>query len=113
METRICTECGQEKAASDFSKSYPNRCRECVAKAARDRRKAGKEKSTELELPALFPQDRPQGPDWEARHYDLALRLFQAYMGPEPGAYMTPAQAALAAKDAADKFINIMRDNNQ
>lgn len=40
MTTKTCQICGQEKPAEAFSKSYPNRCRECVAEAARDKRQA-------------------------------------------------------------------------
>ena len=32
MEIKKCEICGRELPVSDFSKSYKNRCRECVAK---------------------------------------------------------------------------------
>lgn len=42
METKICEICGRELPISDFSKSYRNRCRECVAKLTREKRAADK-----------------------------------------------------------------------
>lgn len=35
-----CTECGQTKHISEFSKSYPNRCKTCVAEHTRQMRAA-------------------------------------------------------------------------
>lgn len=44
METKTCEICGQSKPISEFSKSYRNSCRECVAEQTRNARHA---KSTE------------------------------------------------------------------
>lgn len=38
MSNKVCLICGQEKPADAFSKSYPNRCRDCVAEQTRARR---------------------------------------------------------------------------
>jgi len=38
METKKCEICGRELPVSDFSKSYKNRCRECVARLTREKR---------------------------------------------------------------------------
>lgn len=121
METRVCKEGGQEKAAADFSKSYPNRCRECVAKAAREKRQEAKNKPEGL----VCTQDPTYSPlpdflddgaktaryweeVWELRRYKLAKILFFKYLDS-----YGPSMAASNAKEAADKFINIMRDNDQ
>lgn len=40
-----CTECGQTKHISEFSKSYPNRCKTCVAEHTRQMRAAEKLKA--------------------------------------------------------------------
>ena len=124
METRTCKECGQEKPASDFSKSYPNRCRECVAKAAREKRQEAKDRKPEGQACGQDPTYSPL-PDifdgvtqipgyweevWEARHYKLAQALFFKLLATDAS---NPGIAASRAKDAADKFINIMRDNDQ
>lgn len=42
-----CTECGQTKHISEFSKSYPNRCKTCVAEHTRQMRAAEKLKAKE------------------------------------------------------------------
>ena len=124
METRICTECGQEKPASDFSKSYPNRCRECVAKAAREKRQEAKDRKQEGHVCgqdptySLLPDFLDEGAQvaqlrerlWEARHYKLALALFFKLLATDGS---NAGIAASRAKEAADKFINIMRDNDQ
>lgn len=38
-----CTECGQEKHISEFSKSYTNRCKACVAEHTRQVRERAKQ----------------------------------------------------------------------
>lgn len=40
METKKCESCGRTLPASDFSKSYRNRCKECVAQLTREKRAA-------------------------------------------------------------------------
>lgn len=43
METKQCEICGRTLPASDFSKSYRNRGKECVAKLTREKRAAKQE----------------------------------------------------------------------
>lgn len=43
MEKKKCEICGQFKPLGDFSKSYKNRCKPCVAEAARNERQRFKE----------------------------------------------------------------------
>ena len=38
METKKCEICGENKPQSEFSKSYRNRCRACVAEQTRNNR---------------------------------------------------------------------------
>lgn len=40
---KVCTECGQEKHVSEFSKSYPHRCKACVAEHTRMVRERAKQ----------------------------------------------------------------------
>ena len=40
---KVCTECGQKKHISEFSKSYPNRCKACVAEHTRQVRERAKQ----------------------------------------------------------------------
>lgn len=50
METKKCEICGRELPVSDFSKSYRNRCRECVAKLTREKRAADKHSDAGCEI---------------------------------------------------------------
>ena len=47
MKDKRCEVCGQLKPVEDFSKSYKNRCKECVASMARIRRNSHSEKKAE------------------------------------------------------------------
>lgn len=121
MSNKVCQICGQEKAADAFSKSYPNRCRDCVAEQARARRQQ-KAKVNGKKAPVVITddpiysplpyisQEPPQTPDWEGRHYKIALALFFKLLASDAS---NAGIAARRAKDAADKFINILQDNNQ
>lgn len=115
MTTKTCQICGQEKPAEAFSKSYPNRCRECVAEAASDKRQAKAGAPPIIDnshlLPDFLRDDiAPQRNEWEERHYKLALALFFKFLASDGS---NAGIAASRAKDAADKFITIMQDNDQ
>lgn len=114
MSTKVCQICGQEKPAEAFSKSYPNRCRECVAEQARTRQNNGKTINTVILddplLPDFLKDAQPAEDKWEDRHYKLALALFFKLLASDAS---NAGIAARRAKDAADKFINIMQDNDQ
>lgn len=58
---KTCEKCGQKKPLSEFSKSYKNRCKECVAEMQRSKRA---EKSS-LNNNAHSVNDKPI--DWEQR----------------------------------------------
>lgn len=49
-ETKKCDVCGRELPISEFSKSYRNRCKECVAKLTREKRAADKNSDAGCEL---------------------------------------------------------------
>lgn len=46
---KVCTECGQEKHVSEFSKSYPHRCKACVAEHTRMVRERAKQEKNRAE----------------------------------------------------------------
>jgi hypothetical protein len=46
MQTKKCEICGEYKPVNEFSKSYPHRCKACVAERTRLSRKAEKTKPT-------------------------------------------------------------------
>lgn len=121
MSNKVCQICGQEKPAEAFSKSYPNRCRDCVAAQTRKRRI--KAKLNGKQAPVIIPDDpvfnplpdflqegKPQEPDWEQRRYDLALAIFHKLTASD---FRNSATAAKRAKEAAAIFINLMRDKEQ
>lgn len=59
MGTKKCEICGRELPVSDFSKSYRNRCRECVARLTREKRVADKHSDAGCELiinPQIFDE---------------------------------------------------------
>lgn len=52
-EYKVCEVCGQEKHISEFSKSYPRRCKSCVAehtKMVRERAKQEQKRSKNTEI---------------------------------------------------------------
>ena len=68
METRKCTECGQTKPISEMSKSYPNRCKACVAEHTRMVRQRARNNEAEP-TPKI---------DWEQRRYEIATQAMVA-----------------------------------
>lgn len=115
MSTKICEICGQEKPAEAFSKSYRNRCRDCVAEQTRNARQAKQTKpEPEPDPAAVIPE--ATAPDWEARHYALALSLFGKFVGDN---YLNGIgsegfkEMARMAKQGADEFITIMRGQEE
>lgn len=100
-----CTECGQTKHISEFSKSYPNRCKTCVAEHTRQMRAAEKLKAKvkatgevidvepsgtmQVLCGSFITKDGRRMPgtalefekaiDWEQRRYELAKSAMQGY----------------------------------
>ena len=72
METIKCTVCGKEKPLSEMSKSYPTRCKECVAEHTRLVRQRARNQQEEPLAPA-----EPHI-DWEQRRYELATQAMVA-----------------------------------
>ena len=63
-----CTVCGKVKYESEFSKSYPHRCKECVAEHTRMVRQRAKNNEAE-------PTSKI---DWEQRRYEIATQAMVA-----------------------------------
>ena len=59
METKRCETCGKTLPVSDFSKSYKNRCKQCVAEITKQKRNS----NTTLSHKRI---------DWEQRRYEIA-----------------------------------------
>ena len=101
MAKRTCEICGRPTDEADFSKSYKHRCRECVAREAREARAAKTE--NDIIIPGTILDGQP---DWEQRRYDLGMTIFLNQLELNT----PPTIAAKQAQEAADKFINQMRD---
>lgn len=94
-EKRECEVCGKYKPIADFSKSYPHRCKACVAENARLSRKAKK--------------GNPVAKiDWEARRYELVKTSLQAILS-APECEITPDELAYSCVSVADAIIEEMK----
>ena len=63
-----CEVCGRYKPIKEFSKSYPKRCKSCVAECARLSRKGKKMQTTaKVEI------------NWEQRRYEIAKELMKSF----------------------------------
>ena len=107
MAKRTCEICGRPTAEADFSKSYKRRCKECVAREAREARQGKAEDSDtllDIDIPGTVLDAQP---NWEQRRYDVALKVFFYELDQK----VTPRCAAQHARQYADWFINEMRGN--
>ena len=81
-QSKRCEVCGQLKPVEDFSKSYKNRCKKCVASMSRMRRDSCSEKKAE-EYRKIMETPDPIADnfliDWEQRRYELAKSAMQGY----------------------------------
>lgn len=92
---KVCTECGQEKHVSEFSKSYPHRCKACVAEHTRmvsERAKQEQNRAEKTENRAkmqkvvvkdgrrfpMFALEFSKEIDWEQRRYEIAKDMMAA-----------------------------------
>lgn len=96
-KTKKCEVCGKELPLSDFSKSYKNRCRKCVAEMVRSERKEKNKRKDEdvIQPPLRFEmkiRDMSEDfevlrsvtgatkvIDWEQRRFDVAKELMKGF----------------------------------
>lgn len=97
METRKCTVCGKEKPLSEMSKSYPTRCKECVAEHTRMVRQ--REKNNVEPVKTTI--------DWEQRRYELAAQAMVAMIDNKRIA--NAGYIALSAVELADCMIKELK----
>lgn len=104
-KTKKCEICGQELPNSEFSKSYRNRCKACVAEQVREQRKNGKMATSFV--------------DWEQREFDTAKELFISQMNnsrlPNASMDIDVIQRSYAAKaiKAARNFIEVCKEGGE
>lgn len=94
---KTCTECGRTKHISEFSKSYPNRCKECVAEHTRQVRQRAKEERNG-NVPNI---EKKAEIDWEQRRYEIAKECVAVLMQNE----ITLEDAAKISTEQADALI--------
>ena len=130
-----CTECGQTKHISEFSKSYPNRCKTCVAEHTRQMRAAEKLKAKvkatgevidvepsgtmQVLCGSFITKDGRRMPgtalefekaiDWEQRRYEIAKAVIQGRLSNQYGDVLVGernfAGVAASAVEFADALI--------
>lgn len=69
-ESKKCEICGEMKPLADFSKSYKNRCKACVAAETRMNRESARNEKSQS-IPEI---------DWEKRRYETATAALVAIL---------------------------------
>lgn len=96
-EERKCEICGEYKPIKEFSKSYPHRCKSCVAEHARLSRKEKKIRPT--------IKDKI---DWEARRFELIKTALAGILS-DPECVITTDELANNCVSIADAIIAKMK----
>lgn len=94
---RQCEICGKYKPSNEFSKSYPHRCKPCVAEQTRLSRK---EKKMQSAIKNKI--------DWEARRYELVKISLNGYL-PHIDKFTTELKIANTCIAIADQIIAKMK----
>lgn len=76
---KVCEICGKEKPLSEFSKSYKNRCKDCVAEITRENRRAEKEFKEIHKIKQDMKADK-DNVDWEQRRFELAKEYSKIFI---------------------------------
>lgn len=138
-----CTECGQTKHISEFSKSYPNRCKTCVAEHTRQMRAAEKLKAKvkatgevidvepsgtmKISCGAYLTEDGRMMPgtalefekaiDWEQRRYEIAKAAMQGRLSNQYGDVLVGERdfegVAVSSVEFADALISELKKGGQ
>lgn len=88
---KVCEVCGQTKHISEFSKSYPRRCKACVAEHTRMVRSDEKNKKKRM----LIKWDGHI--DWEQRRYELAKEIMKG-LSANPNGQIVDAEMKTLAR---------------
>lgn len=111
MTNKKCAQCGQEKPIEDFSKSYKNLCKSCVAERERLKRKINKAFGVPEDIPNAYigrgisipiPEDATFIPPMRFQASVAAMQGLMSNMGE----YDTVDELARLAVGAADALIN-------
>lgn len=96
-EEKKCEVCGEYKPIREFSKSYPHRCKSCVAEGARLSRKGQKMQSADKNKI-----------DWEARRFELVKESLKSILS-DPECEITLDELANSCVSVADAIIAKMK----
>lgn len=97
QKTKTCEVCQEEKPIGDFSKSYKNRCKKCVAEQVRNERILMKQNA------ALRKEWEERGKhpiDWEQRRYEVAKDCCAVLMTCENLELQVSAEISVKQADA-------------
>lgn len=100
-EEKKCEVCGEYKPIREFSKSYPHRCKSCVAEGARLSRKGQKMQSADKNKI-----------DWEARRFELVKISLNGYL-PLIDKFTSELRIANTCVAIADHIIAKMKGNEE
>lgn len=95
---KVCEICGKEKPLSEFSKSYKNRCKECVAEMTRENRRAEKEFKEIRQIKKELGWDKDDI-DWQQVRIQAAISAMQ-------GMYSNKEFDTLSFDRIAQKAVN-------
>lgn len=102
MEKKKCEICGQMLPQEDFSKSYKNRCRVCVAEMARDRRYAARKSEM---------QPDKNKPAYESREFECDPTIMAEFA--KKLAEATKYHRIFWHKDSSNRFYARKQWNNE
>lgn len=102
---KVCEVCGQKKHISEFSKSYPRRCKACVAEHTKMVRERAKQEQKRYEM-------QKKEIDWEARRYELVKISLNGYL-PLIDKFTSELRIANTCVAIADHIIAKMKGNEE
>lgn len=102
---KVCEVCGQKKHISEFSKSYPRRCKACVAEHTKMVRERAKQEQKHSEM-------QKKEIDWEARRYELVKISLNGYL-PLIDKFTSELRIANTCVAIADHIIAKMKGNEE
>lgn len=112
---KVCEICGKEKPLSEFSKSYKNRCKECVAEMTRENRRLEKEIKENLKVRQESEDEKVNDNiDWEQRRYEISKYIFAAFMSNSNSSVFgySKEKQAKDAVEYADALIEELKKKN-
>lgn len=107
-DKKQCEICGEAKPLSQFSKSYPNRCRKCVAEQTRRQRKGNGIHATTVIFDDPIPRTAPTPEDKASKRYELTKIALQGIMAHADIEGMNTRQLAVMAVDIADETLRAL-----